>query len=30
MRTVAGRLTDEQMRAVSQYVASMPVATSGR
>lgn len=30
MRTVASRLTDEQIQAVSQYVASMPVVQAGR
>lgn len=26
MRTVAGRMTDEEMRAVSEYIAGMPVS----
>jgi cytochrome c553 len=30
MRTVSGRLTDEEIRAVAQYVASMPVVPAGR
>ena len=30
MRTVASRLTDEEIHAVAQYVASMPVVSAGR
>lgn len=30
MRTVTSRLTDEEIQAVSQYVASMPVVPAGR
>jgi cytochrome c553 len=30
MRSVAGRMTDQEMQAVAQYVASMPVVKTGR
>jgi cytochrome c553 len=30
MRTVAGRLSDQEIQAVAQYVASMPVVKTGR
>ena len=30
MRTVSSRLTDEEIHAVAQYVASMPVVSAGR